>query len=170
MTPYKICYIILCHAERTRKNNTFLPEFFFFNISTYSHCTDTPTKWYVKKSRLVYKHAPKPVYITIISKLGGHTTSRYNTNPSISICGPVGSTSVRESSTRQKFKASLSRLSSFVSDRSAGGCFDGEHLEFAHRTVMESGENSDSRGSLYPARGAKRAAEKRCPCVKRSCH
>jgi hypothetical protein len=102
---------------KDEKKQYFFARIFFFNISTYSHCTDTPTKWYVKKSRLVYKHAPKPVYITIISKLGGHTTSRYNTNPSISICGPVGSTSVRESSTRQKFKASLSRLSSCCSHK-----------------------------------------------------
>jgi len=75
--------------------------FFSTSAHTQSLLRHIPTKWYVKKSRLVYKHAPKPLYITINSKLGGHTTSRYNTNQGISICGPVGSTSVRDSSTRQ---------------------------------------------------------------------
>jgi len=88
------------------KNRTFLPAMFFFNISahTQSLLRHIPTKWYVKKSRLVYKHAPKHLCITINSKLGGHTTSRYNTNQGISICGPVGSTSVRDSSTRQSLR------------------------------------------------------------------
>jgi len=84
----------LYHAERAIKKS-------YFFASTQSLLRHIPTKWYVKKSRLVYKHAPKPLYITINSKLGGHATSRYNTNQSISICGPVGSTSVRDNSTRQ---------------------------------------------------------------------
>ena len=92
----------LCHAEMAIKNHTFLPTMFFSTSAhTQSLLRHIPTKWYVKKSRLIYKHAPKPLYITINNKLGGNATSRYNTNQGISICGPVGSTSVRDSSTRQ---------------------------------------------------------------------
>ena len=65
----------LCHVERAIKNHTFLQAMFFFNISTHTVVAQTHTHQVVcKKSCLVYKHAPKPLYITINSKLGGHAT------------------------------------------------------------------------------------------------
>ena len=93
----------LCHTERAIKKSYFFVSNVFFNISAHTQLLlrHIPTKWYVKKSCLVYKHAPKPLYITINSKLVRQATSRYNTNQGITICGPVGSTSVRDSSTRQ---------------------------------------------------------------------